>query len=341
MSEQTHGRLMIDIQGLSLSNEDINFLKSPHVGGIILFERNFKSRQQLESLCSSIRSVKQNILIAVDHEGGRVQRFKKEFTQIPSMQSLGDFVKKNPDEGLSLAEDIGWLLASELISSGIDVSFAPVLDLDRDTSSIIGNRSFGEDPQLVIDTSHALIKGMKNAGMASTGKHFPGHGGVEADSHLEAPKDLRELEELYDYDLKPYIVLQEVLQGIMSAHLTFPNIDSDSVGFSYFWLTTILREQIGFSGVIFSDDLSMKGADVAGNYSDKAQMALEAGCDMILVCNNRKGSKEVIKYLEENKVSRTSKITNMLKINEINWNDFKNDPKRLNTISLIKERGLM
>ena len=182
---------------------------------------------------------------------------------------------------------------------------------------------------------------MKNAGMASTGKHFPGHGGVEADSHLEAPKDLRELEELYDYDLKPYIVLQEALQGIMSAHLTFPNIDSDSVGFSYFWLTTILREQIGFSGVIFSDDLSMKGADVAGNYSHKAQMALEAGCDMILVCNNRKGSKEVIKYLEENKVSRTSKITNMLKINEINWNDFKNDPKRLNTISLIKERGLM
>lgn len=182
---------------------------------------------------------------------------------------------------------------------------------------------------------------MKNAGMASTGKHFPGHGGVEADSHLEAPKDLRELEELYDYDLKPYIVLQEVLQGIMSAHLTFPNIDSDSVGFSYFWLTTILREQIGFSGVIFSDDLSMKGADVAGNYSDKAQMALEAGCDMILVCNNRKGSKEVIKYLEENKVSRTSKITNMLKTNEINWNDLKNDPKRLNTISLIKERGLM
>ena len=341
MSEQTHGRLMIDIQGLFLSDEDINLLKSPHVGGIILFERNFKSRQQLESLCSSIRSVKQNILIAVDHEGGRVQRFKKEFTQIPSMQSLGDFVKKNPHEGLSLAEDIGWLLASELISSGIDISFAPVLDLDRDTSSIIGNRSFGEDPQLVIDTSQALIKGMKNAGMASTGKHFPGHGGVEADSHLEAPKDLRELEELYDYDLKPYIVLQEALQGIMSAHLTFPNIDSDSVGFSYFWLTTILREQIGFSGVIFSDDLSMKGADIAGNYSDKAQMALEAGCDMILVCNNRKGSKEVIKYLEENKVSRTSKITNMLKTNEINWNDLKNDPKRLNTISLIKERGLL
>ena len=341
MSEQTHGRLMIDIEGLFLSDEDISLIESPHVGGIILFERNFQSRQQLESLCSSIRSIKQEILIAVDHEGGRVQRFKKEFTQIPSMQSLGDFVKKNSDEGLSLAEDIGWLLASELISSGIDISFAPVLDLDRNTSSIIGNRSFGEDPQLVIDTSQALIKGMKNAGMASTGKHFPGHGGVEADSHLEAAKDLRELEELYDCDLKPYIVLQEALQGIMSAHLTFPNIDSDSVGFSYFWLTTILREQIGFSGVIFSDDLSMKGADVAGNFSDKAQMALEAGCDMILVCNNRKGSKEVIKYLEENKVSRTSKITNMLKTNAINWNDLKNDPKRLNTISLIKERGLL
>ena len=189
MLQQTHGRLMIDIEGISLSEDDIHLLKNPNIGGIILFERNFESRDQILSLCSDIKSINKEILIAVDHEGGRVQRFKDDFTHIPSMQSLGDFVKKNPSQGLKLSEEIGWLLASELISSGIDISFAPVLDLDRDKSSIIGNRSFGDDPQLVIDTSEALIKGMNDAGMAATGKHFPGHGGVVEDSHLEAPQD--------------------------------------------------------------------------------------------------------------------------------------------------------
>ena len=341
MSQQTHGRLMIDIEGISLSEDDIHLLKNPNIGGIILFERNFESRDQILSLCSDIKSINKEILIAVDHEGGRVQRFKEDFTHIPSMQSLGDFVKKNPSQGLKLSEEIGWLLASELISSGIDISFAPVLDLDRDKSSIIGNRSFGEDAQLVIDTSEALIKGMNDAGMAATGKHFPGHGGVVEDSHLEAPQDLRELEELFKHDLKPYIILQDSLKGIMSAHLTFPKIDPDIVSFSFFWLTVVLRQQLGFNGVIFSDDLSMKGADVAGSYSEKARMALEAGCDMILVCNNRKGSKEVIKYLEENKVPRTSKITTMLKTNEINWNDLKSHPRRISAISMIKEIGLI
>jgi len=341
MSQQTHGRLMIDIEGISLSEDDIYLLKNPNIGGIILFERNFESRDQILSLCSDIKSINKEILIAVDHEGGRVQRFKEDFTHIPSMQSLGDFVKKNPSQGLKLSEEIGWLLASELISSGIDISFAPVLDLDRDKSSIIGNRSFGDDPQLVIDTSEALIKGMNDAGMAATGKHFPGHGGVVEDSHLEAPQDLRELEELFKHDLKPYIILQDSLKGIMSAHLTFPKIDPDIVSFSFFWLTVLLRQQLGFNGVIFSDDLSMKGADVAGSYSEKARLALEAGCDMILVCNNRKGSKEVIKYLEENKVPRTSKITTMLKTNEINWNDLKSHPRRLGVISMIKEIGLI
>ena len=341
MSQLTHGRLMIDIEGISLSEDDIYLLKNPNIGGIILFERNFESRDQILSLCSDIKSINKEILIAVDHEGGRVQRFKEDFTHIPSMQSLGDFVKKNPSQGLKLSEEIGWLLASELISSGIDISFAPVLDLDRDKSSIIGNRSFGDDPQLVIDTSEALIKGMNDAGMAATGKHFPGHGGVVEDSHLEAPQDLRELEELFKHDLKPYIILQDSLKGIMSAHLTFPKIDPDIVSFSFFWLTVVLRQQLGFNGVIFSDDLSMKGADVAGSYSGKARMALEAGCDMILVCNNRKGSKEVIKYLEENKVPRTSKITTMLKTNEINWNDLKSHPRRISAISMIKEIGLI
>jgi beta-N-acetylhexosaminidase len=336
MLVQKHGRLMIDIDGVSLSEADVNLIENPHVGGIILFERNFQSRHQIQSLCSSIRKIKEDILIAVDHEGGRVQRFHEDFTHIPSMQALGDLANKDQIEGLAFAKDIGWLLASELISAGLDISFTPVLDLDMNKSTIIGDRSFGEDPQLVIDVSEALIQGMQEAGMSAIGKHFPGHGGVAEDSHLEAPIDLREFEDLLQNDLKPYIILQDLLAGIMSAHITFPNIDQNSVSFSFFWLNTVLQQQLGFKGVIFSDDLSMKGADIAGNYADKARKALEAGCDMILVCNNRPGVEEVINYLISNNISSSGKIVSMLKTKQISWDQFKEDPRRLNTISKIK-----
>ena len=304
MSLKKHGRLIVDIEGISLSDADVHLIQDPNVGGLILFDRNFNSQEQLKSLCKDIRDIKEDILIAVDHEGGRVQRFKKDFTQIPSMQSLGSIAKSNHAQGLALAKDIGWLLASELIACGIDISFTPVLDLDTDKSIIIGDRAFSDDPQLVIDLAEALIYGMQEAGMSATGKHFPGHGGVFEDSHLEAPIDNRELEELFEKDLKPYIVLKDILSGVMTAHLTYPKIDSEAVSFSYFWLTTFMQEQIGFKGVIFSDDLSMKGADIAGSYSEKARKSLEAGCDMLIVCNNRQGAKEVADFLTKNNISK-------------------------------------
>ena len=340
MSLKKHGRLIVDIEGISLSDADIHLIQDPHVGGLILFERNFNSQEQLKSLCKDIRDIKEDILIAVDHEGGRVQRFKKDFTQIPSMQSLGKIAKSNQAQGLALAKDIGWLLASELIACGIDISFTPVLDLDTDKSIIIGDRAFSDDPQLVIDLAEALIYGMQEAGMSATGKHFPGHGGVFEDSHLEAPIDNRELEELFEKDLKPYIVLKDILSGVMTAHLTYPKIDSEAVSFSYFWLTTFMREQIGFKGVIFSDDLSMKGADTAGSYSEKARKSLEAGCDMLIVCNNRQGAKEVADFLTKNNISKISKIQTMLKTKDIDWNNLQDDPRRLDVISRIKDLGV-
>jgi len=340
MSFKKYGRLIVDIEGISLSDADIHLIQDPHVGGLILFERNFNSQEQLKSLCKDIRDIKEDILIAVDHEGGRVQRFKKDFTQIPSMQSLGKIAKSNQAQGLALAKDIGWLLASELIACGIDISFTPVLDLDTDKSIIIGDRAFSDDPQLVIDLAEALIYGMQEAGMSATGKHFPGHGGVFEDSHLEAPIDNRELEELFEKDLKPYIVLKDILSGVMTAHLTYPKIDSEAVSFSYFWLTTFMREQIGFKGVIFSDDLSMKGADTAGSYSEKARKSLEAGCDMLIVCNNRQGAKEVADFLTKNNISKVSKIQTMLKTKDIDWNNLQDDPRRLDVISRIKDLGV-
>ena len=340
MSLKKHGRLIVDIEGISLSDADIHLIQDPNVGGLILFERNFNSQEQLKSLCKDIRDIKEDILIAVDHEGGRVQRFKKDFTQIPSMQSLGNIAKSNHAQGLALAKDIGWLLASELIACGIDISFTPVLDLDTDKSIIIGDRAFSDDPQLVIDLAEALIYGMQEAGMSATGKHFPGHGGVFEDSHLEAPIDNRELEELFETDLKPYIVLKDILSGVMTAHLTYPKIDSEAVSFSYFWLTTFMREQIGFKGVIFSDDLSMKGADIAGSYSEKARKSLEAGCDMLIVCNNRQGAKEVADFLTKNNISKISKIQTMLKTKDIDWNNLQDDPRRLDVISRIKDLGV-
>ena len=337
MLVQKYGRLMIDVEGISLSNDDIDLIKNSHVGGIILFERNFESREQIQNLCSNIKEIKEEVLIAVDHEGGKVQRFKEGFTLIPNMQSIGNLIKANREQGISFANDIGWLIAAELVACGIDISFAPVLDLDHDKSTIIGNRSFSTDPEVVTDLAEALILGMQEAGMAATGKHFPGHGGVSGDSHIEAPVDNRDLNELFQKDLKPYIVLKDLLAGVMTAHLTFPKIDNDAVSFSFFWLNTILREQIGFKGTIFSDDLSMKGADLAGSYSSKAQKALDAGCDMLLVCNNRKGALEVLKYLEENKISTSSKIINMRNNKNINWNDLANSERRNSIISNISQ----
>ena len=251
------------------------------------------------------------------------------------MQQLGDLTLRDRALGLSLARDCGWLMASEVIACGLDISFAPVLDVDRDTSSIIGDRAFSDQPQLVCDVAGAFIAGMNEAGMAATGKHFPGHGGIVADSHLEAPIDQRSWAELSEHDLVPFVALADQLGGVMPAHITYPEIDPDSVGFSPFWLQQILRSQLGFNGVIFSDDLAMKGADIAGGYVQKAERALSAGCDMILVCNDRAGAQEVLKYMTEQRVSGSDKIAAMLKTQSVSWSQLENDPRRVDTMAQL------
>ena len=305
-------------------------------GGVILFSRNVETRQQVEALVGQIRAVAPHLLIAVDQEGGRVQRFRQGFSQLPPMQQLGDLTINDRQAGLALSRDAGWLMASEVIACGLDISFAPVLDVDRDTSSIIGDRAFSDQPQRVAEVAAAFIQGMNEAGMAATGKHFPGHGGIFADSHLEAPVDHREWQQLWEHDLEPFVALSSDLGGIMPAHITFPSIDPDSVGFSKFWLREVLRKQLGFNGVIFSDDLAMKGADVAGGYQRKAELALDAGCDMILVCNDRAGALEVLHYMVENKVTASERISAMRKTKSVSWAELENDSRRVDTIARLK-----
>ena len=342
MTAKLFGRLMLDLIGTELQDSERAILSNAQVGGVILFARNIQSKQQVIALVEDIRRCSSQLIIAVDQEGGRVQRFKEEFTRIPPMQILGDQIQANTEVGLELVENSGWLMASEVIACGLDISFAPVLDVDRDYSSIIGDRAFSDNPQQVILAANAFINGMNQAGMSATGKHFPGHGGVVADSHLEAPVDHRSIQQLQEKDLKPFVELADSLGGIMPAHITFPAIDSSSVGFSEFWLQKILRQKIGFKGVIFSDDLSMKGADVAGSYTDKAQLALQAGCDMILVCNCPDGAQEVLAYMQQLEVKGCEKIATMRAVKNISWQQLEKTErytKTKNTLQTLTDMG--
>jgi len=336
MGSQVYGRLMLDLAGTQLTVAERQLLSNSQIGGVILFARNIETKQQLISLIAEIRNCANNILIAVDQEGGRVQRFKQGFTQLPPMQTLGDLVEADRDSGLRLAKDVGWLMASEVIACGLDISFAPVLDVDRDHSSIIGNRAFSDRAEQVILAAKAFIQGMNEAGMAATGKHFPGHGGVIADSHLEAPVDYRDMAQLESRDLKPFIALSEDLGGIMPAHITFPAVDANAVGFSPRWLQQILRDKIGFQGVIFSDDLSMKGADIAGGYIEKAEMALNAGCDMILVCNCPQGAREVLAHLQQLEMKGCEKIATIRAKQAINWDQLTEQARYRQTIKTLQ-----
>ena len=292
------GPVMLDLEGTTLNDQEREILQHPLLGGIIYFGRNYQSPEQLQALTDDIRSLRPDVLIAVDQEGGRVQRFKKGFTPIPAMQQFLPLYRKNPQACLSLAKDVAWLLASELLVVGIDFSFAPVLDLDDHRCPAIGNRSFSPEPRVTVDIANSWLAGMHEAGMATTGKHFPGHGGVTLDSHHDIPVDGRSFTELENRDLIPFIQLQPQLDAMMPAHIIFPQIDEQqTVGFSSIWLQAILRHQLGFKGVIFSDDLSMAGAACAGRYIDRAKRALAAGCDMVLVCNNRQGALAILEQL--------------------------------------------
>ena len=321
----TCGRLMMDIDGTSLSSVDTDLIRNSQVGGLILFERNFSSKDQIADLCSQIKGIKNNILIAVDQEGGRVQRFKDGFTILPSMQSLSDYAAKSSNE--EIFKEVGWLMAAELLAAGIDISFAPVLDVDRNTSSIIGNRSFSDEPSNVSRIAKEFISGMNEAGMQATGKHFPGHGGIFEDSHLLQPQDRRSLDELIKHDLVPFIDLKDDMGGIMCAHILFSEVDELSAGFSSFWIKEILRNRIGFKGVIFSDDLTMKGAG-ENSYAERVDLSLSAGCDMVLICNNRDGVFEAIEYMEKKEISGSHNITSMLSQSNISWKDLYSSNRR-------------
>jgi len=274
------GPVMIDIEGFDITQDEQLRLEHPATGGVILFRRNYTSPNQIRALIASIRAIRPTLLIAVDHEGGRVQRFRDGFTRLPP---AGAYERLND---LELVEDAGWVMAAECLAVGVDFSFAPVLDVESGISQVIGDRAFGRDPATVSRLASAFVRGMRAAGMAAVGKHFPGHGGVVEDSHLALPVDHRTLEQLENWDLLPFAdLIAAGIEGIMPAHVIYDAVNPQPAGFSSYWIQKVLREQLGFQGAIFSDDLSMAGAAFAGGPIDRAILALEAGCDMVLVCN--------------------------------------------------------
>lgn len=333
---------MLDLIGTELSNEERDLLLRPGVGGVIFFTRNFTSRDQITALSAEINALRPALLLAVDQEGGRVQRLREGYSLLPPMQVLGDWYRRDEEEGGQLLHDCGWLMAAEVIASGIDFSFAPVLDLDRDHCQVIANRAFGDEPVLASRAIQCFIDGMHEAGMAATGKHFPGHGGVVGDSHLETPVAPWDLETLREHDLQPFKLLASSLQAVMPAHIVFPNVDDQAVGFSTFWLQEILRKELDFRGVIFSDDLSMKGADLAGGYQQKAALALAAGCDMVLVCNNREGALSVLEFLEARETNHgvselaMNNLSAMKARGRWTWSELETSARRQRIIETLK-----
>lgn len=290
---------MLDVAGLSLTDQDRLLLANKQVGGLILFSRNYESPAQLQALVKDIRRCNPDILIAVDQEGGRVQRFKDGFTRLPPMAVLGELYETAPTKAIDYSRELGWLMAAELLAYEIDISFAPVLDLNFGCSGVIGDRAFANDADTVTRLAGAFIAGMREAGMAATGKHFPGHGGVSADSHTDIPVDSRSLIEIQQQDIQPFqVLIKQGLDAVMPAHVIYRDIDSNPAGFSAYWIQEQLRQQLDFSGVVFSDDLTMEGASVAGGFAKRAEHALNAGCDMLLVCNNRDAALEVLNYME-------------------------------------------
>ncbi len=293
----TVGPIIFDLLGTELSAEEREMLQHPLTGGVIFFKHNYESPEQIKELCRTIRQATHKpLLLTVDHEGGRVQRFREGFTRLPSMDEIGKFYDRSPEEAVQLAKNCGWLMAAELLEVGIDLSFAPVLDIDHGVSTVIGDRAFHRQSDVVILLTQAFTQGMQEAGMASVGKHFPGHGSVHIDSHLDLPVDQRTFEEVAKEDLVPFSrLIASGIQGVMAAHILYPAIDERAVGFSPHWIKTVLREQLKFSGTVFSDDLCMEGAKIAGGFPDRVQAALEAGCDFASISHLRES---VVKTLD-------------------------------------------
>ncbi len=306
------GALMLDLEGGHLRHEEQHLLAQAEVGGVIFFARNYEDPQQLMRLVHEIRRRRPDILLAVDQEGGRVQRLREGFQLLPEMAVFGTLYERAPDEALAAARLVGWLMASEVLALGIDISFAPVLDLNPGISEIIGRRAVHADPLIATAVLQAYIAGMTAAGMAATGKHFPGHGSVVADSHLDLPVDQRSWAEIEQYDLQPFQALASVLRGVMPAHVLYSQVDERPAGFSSFWLQEVLRTRLGYQGAILSDDLSMRGAVHYGSVQDRVDLAIAAGCDMVLVCNDREAAEQALMHLQRQGDRRSPAATQRL-----------------------------
>ncbi|TQV64073.1 MAG: beta-N-acetylhexosaminidase [Halothiobacillaceae bacterium] len=308
-----NGPVMVDLAGLDLQPDEAVRLRHPLVGGLILFARNYADPDQLHALVQSVRAVRPDIIIAVDHEGGRVQRFREGFTRVPPASMLGDIYADDPQQGVRLARDWAWLLASELRAFDIDLTFAPVLDLGGPLSRVIGDRALHTEPEAISVLGQAWMEGMRDAGMAAVGKHVPGHGSVVEDSHVAFPLDQRPLSEIEALDLLPFRRLIDAgLPAVMMAHVIYPKIDSLPAGFSSVWVEEILRQRYGFDGVVFTDDLSMAAATTVADPVERARMALQAGCDMLLVCNRPEDAEAVLAGLGDvHDPSRSARLAAM------------------------------
>jgi beta-N-acetylhexosaminidase len=294
------GPVVLDPLGPALTDDDRRRMAHPACGGVILFARNFQNAAQLQALTEEIHALREPaLLIGVDHEGGRVQRFRESFTALPPMRALGSLWDRDREAGRVAARAAGYVIAAELAAHGLDYSFTPVLDLDYGTSTVIGDRALHFDPIAVGALAAALIHGLADGGMAAVGKHFPGHGYVAADSHLAIPVDERPLAEMLRKDLAPYApAIAAGLAGVMPAHVVYPKVDPEPAGFSRVWLKDVLRSRLGFEGLVFSDDLSMAGASGAGDHAARARAALDAGCDMVLVCNDPLAADQLLEALQ-------------------------------------------
>lgn len=326
---------MLDIAGTWLTAEDRQILRQPQVGGLILFARNIETPRQVRELAASIRALRPDLLLAVDQEGGRVQRLRQGFVRLPAMRAIADNANAE-----ALAEHCGWIMATEVLAVGLDLSFAPVLDLDHQRSAVVGSRAFEGDAVRASQLAGAFIRGMNAAGMAATGKHFPGHGWAEADSHVAIPLDERSLEQIRANDLIPFQRLSQQLAAVMPAHVIYPQVDSQPAGFSRRWLQDILRGELAFEGVIFSDDLSMAGAHVVGDAACRIEAALTAGCDMGLVCNDRAAAELALSALQRLKVVAPAGLARMRR-QAFPGVEYRQDPRWLAALGALRAAQLI
>lgn len=331
------GTLMLDFAGTTLDSSDRHLLRQPEVGGMILFARNTESPRQVRELIKAVRALRPDMLMAIDQEGGRVQRLRRDVLKLPALGRIAALDAKHAERA---AFSAAWLMAWEMLSCGIDISFAPVLDLDYGRSQVIGDRSLGGDPQQVIRLGRAYIAGLHAAGMAATGKHFPGHGWAEADSHFALPVDERSEQAIRASDLLPFAGLARELDGIMPAHVVYPAIDALPAGFSRRWLQDILRKELGFNGVIFSDDLTMAGAHAVGGIPQRVDAALASGCDVLLVCNDRAAAEEALVHAQQRVMQPPPQVANMLARRQPGV-EYKANPEWTAHLNLIRELQLV